>query len=717
MSGYFDEQIRTRINSDINAFNNAFSEISEAITGQKLFTQSNNSLDALSEIANYYNLPEDAIKSDFASNQDITEIFDANKIMYRDVILTHNWYKDASGIYLAQLKDGSYIALIPDYRGYYYKDYETGKRIRINSRTQENINREAVCFYKNLPAERMSIKDLIIFALRSLAISDIISIALITLLVTCISMTTPYLLQLVYSQIIYSNNIQSVIAIFIFIISAGISTNLFNIAKNLALSRINTKMDTSVNAAVMMRVINLPAEFFKDYSSGELAKRANSASILCKTFSTVIFSLLLTALMSLIYLRQIFIFTPVLVMPALLIVSLLFLASVILTYGHSVILRRSTEIDAKEYGLIYALITGIQKIKLTGSERRAFAKWADLNKRSAKLIYNPPLLLKLTGAIQPAITLIGTFILYYSALNSGVSPENYMAFMASYGLLSGAFTALSSAALSIANIQPLVDLIKPILQAEPEISHGKKLNRVLGNIELNNVKFRYSQKTPLILDKFSLKIKHGEYLAIVGKSGAGKSTLVRLLLGFERPENGVIYYDNHDLKTLDMKSLRKNIGCVMQNSKLFPGSIFSNIIISAPNLTEDDAWEAARMAGIAEDIDKMPMKMQTMISEGANTLSGGQRQRIIIARAIAPRPKILLFDEATSALDNLTQKIVANSLEKLNCTRIIIAHRLSTVKNCDRIIVLNEGRISESGKYDELMNKHGLFYELVQRQI
>lgn len=719
MSGYFDEQIRTRIQSDIDAFNNAFSEISEAITGQKIFSgEENNSLDAIGEIARYYNLPDNiTINPENDINMEPQKIFNSLGIMHRSVKLTHDWYNDASGVYLAKLKNGRYIALLNDYKGYYYNDHETNKRIRINSRTQENIDTEAVCFYKSLPDKKLLVKDLIIFAVKNLAISDITSIIIITLSAVLISMTTPYLLQLVYSQVIYSNSIQSVSSIFIFIICAGISSNLFNIAKNLALSRINIKTDTCINAAIIMRVINLPAEFFKDYSSGELAKRTQAAGQLCKTLADVIFSLGLTALISLIYLAQIFAFTPLLVLPALLIMSLLLILSVVITIWHSIILRRSTEIDAKEYGLIYALITGMQKIKLTGSERRAFSKWAKLYSSSAKLTYNPPLILKLTQAIQPAVILIGTLIIYYFALKSSVAPENYMAFTASYGLLSGAFISLSGAALSIANIQPLIDLIRPILNAIPEISRGKSLTHITGNIEISSIKFRYTQKTPLILDNFSLKIKRGEYLAIVGKSGAGKSTLIRLLLGFEHPESGVIYYDNHDLKTLDIKSLRKNIGCVMQNSKLFPGSIFSNIIISAPNLTEQDAWEAAKMAGIAEDIEKMPMQMNTVISEGANTLSGGQRQRIIIARAIAPRPKILLFDEATSALDNLTQKNVSNSLEKLNCTRIIIAHRLSTVKNCDRIIVLDEGRISEMGKYDDLMNKHGLFYELVQRQI
>ena len=293
-----------------------------------------------------------------------------------------------------------------------------------------------------------------------------------------------------------------------------------------------------------------------------------------------------------------------------------------------------------------------------------------------------------------------------------------MAFMASWGLLSGAFLALSQATLSAASIGPIVKMVRPILEAVPEMEQGKKeVRSIRGEVELSNVTFRYDKNLPPVLQDLSLKIKRGEYVGIVGHSGCGKSTLVRLLLGFEQPQSGVVYYDGKDIKRLDLKSLRSHIGCVMQNSRLFPGNISSNILISAPDKTEKDAWKAAEMAGVAEDIRAMPMKMNTMISEGMGTLSGGQRQRLIIARAIAPRPNVLLFDEATSALDNLTQKMVSESLDSLRCTRIVIAHRLSTVRHCDRILVLDGGNVAEEGTYEELMEKKGLFAALVKGQM
>lgn len=221
---------------------------------------------------------------------------------------------------------------------------------------------------------------------------------------------------------------------------------------------------------------------------------------------------------------------------------------------------------------------------------------------------------------------------------------------------------------------------------------------------------------PWILEDLSLKIQPGQYVAIVGKTGCGKSTLVRLLMGFESPQKGAIYYDGKNINALDLKSLRKKLGVVMQNGKLFQGDIFSNITISAPWLTLDQAWEAAELADIADDIRAMPMGMHTIISEGSGGISGGQKQRLMIARAIAPNPKILIFDEATSALDNITQKKVSQALDGLKCTRIVIAHRLSTIRHCDRIIVLDGGKIVEDGSYDELLARGGMFTELVSRQ-
>ncbi len=281
----------------------------------------------------------------------------------------------------------------------------------------------------------------------------------------------------------------------------------------------------------------------------------------------------------------------------------------------------------------------------------------------------------------------------------------------------GAFTALAGIAVSAASIRPVLEMAEPILKAEPEVTADKKpIDKVTGQIEVSHVSFRYEENMPLILNDLSLDIKAGEYVGIAGRTGCGKSTLVRLLLGFEKPEKGTVCYGRHDLSSIDPRSLRKQIGVVLQNGQLIQGDLYSNITVSAPDLTMEEVWEAAEVAGIAQDICEMRMGMHTVISEGQGGISGGQKQRLLIARAIASRPSILIFDEATSALDNKTQKQVSDALDRLHCTRIVIAHRLSTIRGCDRILVMDQGKMIEEGTYDELIEEKGFFAELVDRQ-
>lgn len=467
----------------------------------------------------------------------------------------------------------------------------------------------------------------------------------------------------------------------------------------------------------MMRVLSLPAGFFKDYSAGELSSRAQHINSLCSMLVSTVLSTGLTSVFSLVYISQIFKYAPMLVVPALTVIAATVICSIVTMFVHMKNSKKRMEFAAKESGLSYSLISGVQKIKISGSEKRAFAKWAKLYAQEAKLTYNPPLFLKINSALNLAISLAGTIIMYYFAAAGGVSVADYYAFTAAYGMVSGAFMSLASMTMTVAGIRPVLDMAKPVLEAEPEIAEGKRVvERVSGGIELNNVSFRYSDSMPNVIDNLSIKIRPGQYVAIVGSTGCGKSTLMRLMLGFEKAQKGAIYYDGRDISKLDLKSLRRRIGVVMQDSKLFSGDIYSNITISAPWLTLDEAWEAAELSGIAEDIRRMPMGMHTVISEGSGGVSGGQRQRLMIARAIAPKPKILMFDEATSALDNITQKKVSESLDNLKCTRIVIAHRLSTIRSCDRIIYLENGRIAEDGTYEELIAKNGRFAELVERQ-
>ena len=438
---------------------------------------------------------------------------------------------------------------------------------------------------------------------------------------------------------------------------------------------------------------------------------------MCTLLLGGVFSMGTTAVLSLLYLNQIFVYAPALGLPALAVNLVMAVITVVTGFLKMKEAREYMKGAAEESGVSYALISGIQKIKLSGAEKRAFAKWAKIYASGAEIEYNPRLFLKINPAITLAVSLLGTVMLYYLAATGGVSPSAYLAFTAAYGAVTGAFTAFSGIALSAAQIQPILEMAEPILQEEPETAEGKEIvTNLSGSIEISNLSFRYGDTQPYVINGLDVKIRAGEYVAIVGKTGCGKSTLLRLLLGFETPEKGAIYYDRKDMRSLDLGSLRRKMGVVTQDGSLFHGDIYSNITVSAPHLSLDDAWDAAEKAGIADDIRAMPMGMNTLISEGQGGISGGQRQRIMIARAIAPKPKLLIFDEATSALDNKTQKQVSEALDQMGCTRLVIAHRLSTIRHCDRILVLDGGRIIENGTYDALIEKGGAFAELVARQ-
>lgn len=722
--GWFDEQIKQRKQNDNDVFADSFVNIAGAVMGSRVFTALNDerqiAKNAFDEILKFYHLKTREIPDSIKDrNEQLEFLLRPHGIMRRTVTLSRGWYKDAIGAMLGVRKaDGVVVTLIPTgLSGYSFTDEKMGKRVKINQKNEGLFEEEAIAFYKPLPQKKLGIPDLIRFILGTLSTADFALIGASTLAITLIGMISPKLNNLLFSTVIENESYRLLFSITIFMICVTISSLLINGVKSLIMARINTKMNISVQAATMSRVMSLPAEFFKNYGSGELSARAQYINSLCNMLVSTILSTGLTSVFSLAYISQIFVYAPALVVPSLIITIATVTFSVISAFAQMRISKKSMEISSKESGMSYALISGVQKIKLSGAEKRAFARWGNLFADGARLSYDPPMFLKINTVISSAISLVGTLVMYYFAVSSGVSVADYYAFNTAYGMVSGAFMSLAGIALTVAQIKPIMDMVKPILQAVPEISEGKQvITRLSGGIELNNVSFRYNENMPLVVDDMSLKIRPGQYVAIVGATGCGKSTLMRLMLGFETPQKGAVYFDGKDISNVDLKSLRRNIGVVMQNGKLFSGDIFSNITISAPWLTMDEAWHAAELSGIAEDIRRMPMGMHTIISEGSGGVSGGQRQRLMIARAIAPKPKILMFDEATSALDNLTQKTVSESLDGLKCTRIVIAHRLSTISQCDRIIVLDKGKIIEDGTYDELIRNGGFFAELVARQ-
>lgn len=722
--GWFDEQIRQRKQNDDDVFADSFVNMAAAVLGSKvtgsLSDGSAAAKSAIDEILKYYHVKSREVPDNIKdTNEQLEYLMRPYGIMRRTVRLEKGWYRDAVGAMLGVMKEsGRVVALIPTgFSGYCYIDPDSGKKIKINRRNQRLFDSEAIAFYKPFPLKKIGLGSVAKYIAETLSAADFALIALATLALSLIGMLSPKLNNILFAAVLPSGSVRLLLSIAVFTVSVSVSSLLISATKEMITARINTKMSVSVQAAAMMRIMSLPADFFKGYGSGDLSSRAAHISSLCNMLVSAVLTTGLTSAFSLIYISQIFIYAPVLVVPAIAVILATVAFSLISSFAQMRISKKQMELSAKESGMSYALISGIQKIKLAGAEKRAFARWGNLYAQNAKLTYNPPAFIKLNSVISLAISLIGNIVMYAAAVKSGVSVADYYAFGTAYGMVSGAFMSLAGMALTIAQIKPILETVQPFFNTVPEISEGKEvITRLSGGIELTNVSFRYNENMPLILDNMSLKIRPGQYVAIVGKTGCGKSTLMRLLLGFEKPQKGAVYYDGRDIERIDLKSLRRRIGVVMQNGKLFSGDIYSNIVISAPWLTQSDAWDAAEKAGIAEDIRRMPMGMNTIISEGSGGISGGQRQRLMIARAIAPKPKILMLDEATSALDNLTQKRVSESLDSLKCTRIVIAHRLSTIKQCDRILVLDGGKITEDGTYDELIAQNGVFAELVERQ-
>ena len=721
--GWFDEQIEYRKKRERQLLADSFENIARSITGGQIgsiFDENADVSGAIAQLLKYFHIQEKDVPPKIKTLEDrLNFLLSSSGIMFREVILEKGWHKDAMGVMITTTRDdGSVVTVMPGpFGGYVFSDPHTGKKVHVTAKVEAMLGNEAYCFYKPLPERKLTMKDLLRYMAGTLNGWDLASFGLASLAITLTGMLMPKLNRILMGDVVGYGNDQLLYAVIGFMLFATVGNIMLTIVRQLLLSRINTKLNINTQAASMMRVLSLPADFFKKYTSGELNEYLKYMNTLCTQLVNTVLSTAVTSVFSLVYLTQIFTYARSLVVPSLIVTISTVLISMTASVMHVSINRAAMKLAAEEKGLTLSVISGIQKIRLSGAENRVFAKWTEIYAQEAALTYNKPAFIKLNSVITTAISLIGTIFMYYVAVKNHVSVADYYAFNSAYAYISSAFSALAAIALTVATIKPSLDIIMPLMEAVPEQQNDKEtVTNISGAIELSHLSFRYSPEGPMIIDDLSLTIPARQYVAVVGRTGCGKSTLMRLLLGFEKPTKGAIFYDRKDTRHLDMRSVRRLIGTVMQDGTLFGGSIFENITISAPTLTLDDAWKAAELAGIADSIREMPMGMHTVLQDGGGGISGGQRQRLMIARAIAPRPKLLLLDEATSALDNITQKQVSEALDRMRCTRIVIAHRLSTIRHCDRILVLDQGKIVEDGTYEQLMEKKGFFAELVERQ-
>lgn len=656
----------------------------------------------------------------------LVQICQASRIRSRRVILRGEWWRQDNGPLVAFLaldaeqKQRRPVALLPtSARSYEMVDPVERTRTPVDRTVAESLAGDAHMFYPPLPLRPVTRRDLLRGALAGRE-RDILTILLMGLAGGLLGLLIPILTGHTFGSVIPGADRRQLLQITLALIASAVAAAVFQITRSIAVLRLGGKADGLLQAAVWDRLLSLPASFFRRFTVGDLANRSLGINAIREMLTGNVFTVLLSAVFSVFSFGLLFYYSVRLALVATGLVVLLTATTTGLVYLQLRHQRPLLELQGKIASLLFGLINGIAKLRVAGAEARAYARWAERFAEQRRR----------TLAAQRAANAQNAFNAVYGVLTSlvifavvGLSSEEslpigeFLAFNAAFGQFLAAALSLVSVFSSALAMVPIYERLKPILETLPEVDESKaEPGELSGDIEFSHVSFRYQEDGPLILDDVSFRAGPGEFIALVGPSGAGKSSCLRLILGFEKPSSGSIYFDGQDLAGLAVQSVRRQIGVVLQTGRPMAGSLFSNIIGSS-NLGIDDAWEAARMAGLEDDIKAMPMGMHTVVSEGAETFSGGQKQRILIARAIVNRPRIVLFDEATSALDNRTQQVVSQSLERLKSTRIVIAHRLSTIQNADRIYVLDAGRVVESGTYQELIRRGGPFARLAERQI
>jgi NHLM bacteriocin system ABC transporter ATP-binding protein len=651
----------------------------------------------------------------------LNDVLHASRFRARKVKLEEDWWTKDTGSLLAFTVIGQNpVALVQKGPGrIVYIEPGTGIRKPMSPDLSRLIQPFAYQFYPPLPNKVITGRELVSFGIKNCR-HEIIYISILALVGGMLNLIIPLVTGLVFDQVIPQSNFRLLGVFATILVLTAISLSIFQLIRNLSMIRIETKMDFILQSAIWDRVLNLPIPFFRKFTSGELSLKTNSILMVRKAMSdTVVFALLgsVTLIFNLIFL---FWFNLILGMITVGILFATMFFAGLLGMRMKKLQTKQIGYQNKLYGIVTQLLTSITKIKTTGSEIHAFEQWAN---RFASQKSESIALRKLNIVAQqlltfvPVLILIFVFLYIHLFVSQKMSTGEFMTFFTALTITVVGCMSASAAIISFFLVIPLFDNVKPILEALPENFQAKPASATLqGEIDIANLSFRYHEKLPLVLKNVSIHVNPGEFVAIVGPSGSGKSTLLRLLLGFEAPETGTICYDRHDLSMVDAESIRRQVGTVLQTSQLSPGTIYSNIA-GMTDTTLDDVYEVACMASLGEEIELMPMGMFTSISEGISTLSGGQRQRILIARALVTRPRILFLDEATSALDNKTQQVVGKSLEGLNASRVVIAHRLSTVINADQIFVMENGEIVESGTYAQLQDQGGKFAELVRRQM
>lgn len=657
----------------------------------------------------------------------IHRLVDASRIRQRRVLLRDRWWLQDVGPLLAFMvreEDGKKIrhpvALLPkSATRYEVIDPATHTRSEVDGDVAAQLAGSAVMFYPALPERPVRFRDLVRLSFRGRR-QELLTILMMGIGGGLLALLVPLVTAQLFGNVIPGADRSQLLEMTLALAIAAAGAAAFQITRSIAVLRLTGKIDGSLQAAVWDRLLSLPSSFFRRYTVGDLTNRAMGVDAIRDLLVGNVTTALLGLVFSTFSFTLLFYYSARLAFLASGMIAFLVVTTSLFAYLQLRHQRALLAIQGKIASVLFGLIHGVGKLRASGSEKRAYAMWAGHFTSQRQRTFKAQRLANAQLTFSAVYGIASTLALYALmglALESDLTISRFLAFSAAYGQVQAAALTFVSLISGVLGIVPTYERLSPILQESPEVDETKvEAGDLSGDIELAHVSFRYQDDGPLTLADISVSARPGELVALVGPSGSGKSTCLRLLLGFEKPGAGSIYFDGQDVASLDLQSVRRQIGVVLQNSRPMAGDIFRNIV-GTSDLGIDDAWEAAEMAGLADDIRAMPMGMHTIISEGAGTFSGGQVQRLMIARAIVARPRILIFDEATSALDNRTQQLVAQSLDRLKATRVVVAHRLSTIENADRIYVLDAGHVVEEGNYTELIAQDGLFSRLAARQM